>query len=310
MRDLLGYAGRPPKVRWPGNAPLAVSLVVNFEEGAERSIEQGDAISEQTSEVMSVVPTGRRDFGVEQIFAYGMRAGFWRFLDVLDAHSFRSTFFMCGRAVERVPDLARVAVERGHEPACHGWRWQSHAEYESEEAERADLVRSIETIRSATGRRPVGFFCRGSESIHTRALLQELGFDYNSNGFDDDLPYYHRFGDGRSPLLMLPYALDCNDMKFFHPNGFVTADEFVRYVKDGVDVLVREGEQDRPKLLNIGFHLRISGRPSRFAAVERILEHLSTMGDRVWVATREDIANCFRTQHPPTANGPAVNHRP
>ena len=299
MRDLLGYGKDLPRVQWPGDARLAVSVVVNFEEGAEFAVEQGDARNERFSEVMSVVPDGRRDFGQEQIFAYGMRAGLWRFLDAFDRHGVEATFFMCGRAVERVPDLAREVVERGHEPACHGWRWQTHADYESPEAERADLERCIEVITGATGRRPEGFFCRGSESPHTREILSDLGFVYANNGFDDDLPYYHRFEDGRDPLLVVPYALDCNDMKFFHPNGFVTAGEFVRYVRDGASVLLEEGRRGRPRMLNIGLHLRICGRPSRFAAVEGILEYLKGLGDEVWIATRRDIADRFRAQHPP-----------
>ena len=299
MRDLEGYGSDMPRIRWPGDARLAVSLVINFEEGAEFSVEQGDGRNEHMSEVVSVVPGTRRDYGLEQIFAYGMRAGLWRFLEALDRHALQSTFFMCGRAVERVPQLAREVVARGHEPACHGWRWQAHADYTSVDAEREDLARTVSVIEGATGRRPVGFFCRGSESEHTRGLLCELGFAYGSNGFDDDLPYYHRFEDGRDPLLILPYALDCNDMKFFHPNGFVTADDFVRYVRDGIDVLLREGERGTPKLLNVGFHLRITGRPSRFAAVERIFEQLASLGSDVWVATRQDIGRCFREQHPP-----------
>ena len=149
----------------------------------------------------------------------------------------------------------------------------------------------------------MGFFCRGSESENTRGLLRSLEFEYSSNGFDDDLPYYHHFEEGGPPLLIVPYALDCNDMKFFHPNGFVTADSFVRYVRDGIRVLLREGERGQPKLLNIGFHLRITGRPSRFAAVEGILEHLAGLGTDVWVATRQDIGRCFSLQCPPVASG-------
>ena len=302
VRDLLGYGQHPPCVEWPGGAKLAISIVVNFEEGAELAVEQGDGHNERISEVVSVVSDNKRDFGQEQIFSYGMRAGLWRFLDVFDMYDCKTTFFMCGRAVERVPDLAGEVVQRGHEPACHAWRWQAHADYVSVEEERKDLERCIDVISAATGRRPVGFFCRGSESLHTRKILSDLGFEYASNGLDDDLPYYHHFDDGREPLLVVPYALDCNDMKFFHPNGFVTADEFIRYVRNGVDVLLKEGERGFPKLLNIGLHLRISGRPSRFAAVEGILKYLTGLGDAVWIAHREDIANCFREQFPAKSN--------
>ena len=303
MRDLYGYGKDIPPIEWPGGAKLAVSLVVNFEEGAEFSVEQGDDHNERMSEVMSVVPSTRRDFGLEQIFSYGMRSGLWRFLDALDRHTCRTTFFMCGRAVERVPELARAVVERGHEPACHGWRWQAHADYDTPEAERDALQKTVDVISEATGQRPVGFFCRGSESPDTRRLLRDLGFEYSSNGFDDDLPYYHHFPDGGEPLLIVPYALDCNDMKFFHPNGFVTADAFVRYVRDGVEVLLAEAARGKPKMLNIGFHLRITGRPSRFAAVEGILDYLSGLGDDVWIASRQEIGRCFAGQVPPSGAG-------
>ncbi len=303
MRDLHGYGVEKPRIEWPNGAKLAVSLVVNFEEGAEFSIEQGDDHNERMSEVMSVVPSDRRDYGLEQIFSYGMRAGLWRFLDALDRYDCEATFFMCGRAVERVPELAREVVERGHEPVCHAWRWQAHADYDSPEVEREDLQKTIDVITDATGPRPMGFFCRGSESPHTRKILSDMGFEYDSNGFDDDLPYYHRFKDGHEPLLILPYALDCNDMKFFHPNGFVTADDFVRYVRDGVGVLLEEGERGCPKMLNIGFHLRITGRPSRFAAVQGILDYLTGLGDDVWIATRLEIGRCFRAQFPPSEIG-------
>ena len=302
VRDLLGYGQRLPCVKWPGGAKLAISIVVNFEEGAEFAVEQGDSHNEGMSEVVSVVSKDKRDFGQEQIFSYGMRAGLWRFLDAFDMYDCETTFFMCGRAVERVPDLASEVVRRGHEPACHAWRWHAHADYDSIEKERKDLEKCVDVISSATGRRPVGFFCRGSERPHTREILSDLGFEYASNGLDDDLPYYHHFDDGREPLLVVPYALDCNDMKFFHPNGFVTADEFIRYVRDGVDVLLKEGEHGFPKLLNIGLHLRITGRPSRFAAVEGILKYLTGLGDAVWIARRQDIANCFREQFPATSN--------
>ena len=298
-RDLIGYGENRPVVSWPNGATVAVSIVVNFEEGAEFSIEQGDPATERVGEVLSVVPAGVRDIGMEQIFSYGMRAGLWRFLDAFDQHDRKVTFFMCGRAVERAPELAAAVVARGHEPACHSWRWTTHAEFTDPAEERHVLERCIAVTEQATGERPLGFFCRGSESAFTRALLRELGFEYDSNGFDDDLPYYDRTVDG-GPILVLPYALDSNDMKFFHPNGFATPGEFVDYLKAGLDVLLEEGERGLPKLFNIGLHLRITGRPARFAAVKELLSHLDDLGDAVWVARRLDIARHFRAQHPPT----------
>ena len=203
MRDLIGYGGRTPDFVWPNGQRLAVSLVVNFEEGAEQQVGDGDALSERMGEVISVVEPGVRDMGQEQIFAYGMRAGIWRFLDLLDETHIPATFFCCGRAVERVPEIAREITRRGHEPACHGWRWRPHADYATREAEAADLDRCIAAIDAATEERPLGFFCRGSESIWTRELLVERGFLYTSNAFDDDLPYVER-ASSTPTLLVVP----------------------------------------------------------------------------------------------------------
>ncbi len=289
-RDLLGRGGRDPDVTWPNGARLAVSVVVNFEEGAEEQVGDGDARSERLGEVISVVEPGVRDIGQEQVFAYGMRAGLWRMLDALDRHAIRATFLMCGRAVERAPDQAREAVARGHEAAVHGWRWRPHADYRDRAEEARDLDRCIAVTEAACGARPLGFFCRGSESAWTRALLAERGFLYTSNAFDDDLPYADPAHPG---LLVLPYALDSNDMKFFHPNGFVRAGEMVDYVADALAVLLAEAERGKPRLLNIGYHLRIAGRPGRFPAFEGVLARLAGLGDRVWVARRDEIARAW-----------------
>jgi peptidoglycan/xylan/chitin deacetylase (PgdA/CDA1 family) len=293
-RDLIGYGGRWPDITWPGGKRLAVSVVVNFEEGAEQQVGDGDPVSERMGEVISVVEPGKRDFGQEQIFAYGMRAGLWRMLDALDGAGLPATFFMCGRAVERAPQLAAEAVRRGHEAAVHGWRWRPHADYGSEADEAADLDRCIAVTQAATGARPVGFFCRGGESAWTRKLLAERGFLYASNGFDDDLPYID--ASVSPPLLVVPYALDSNDMKFFHPNGFVRASEMVDYVADALDVLLAEAERGLPRLLNLGFHLRIVGRPGRFPAFTGVLDLLAARRERLFIATRAEIARAFLAQ--------------
>ncbi|KAF0137077.1 MAG: hypothetical protein FD152_699 [Xanthobacteraceae bacterium] len=295
-RDLVGYGGHWPDIRWPNGARLAVSLNVNFEEGAELQVGDGDAVSERLGEVISVVEPGTRDRGQEQIFAYGTRAGFWRMLDALERTRLASTFLFCGRAVERAPGLARAAADRGHEAAVHGWRWRPHADYPTRQAEAVDLDRCIAVIERVCGLRPTGFFCRGAESDWTRELLVEKGFSYTSNAFDDDLPYWDR--SGARPLLVVPYALDSNDMKFFHPNGFVRAGDMVDYVDDALEVLLAEAARGHARLLNIGFHLRICGRPGRFAAFARITERLAALGDRVWVARRDEIAQAFAAQAP------------
>lgn len=287
MRNLIGYGGKPPVIVWPNGARLAVSVVVNFEEGAELQVGDGDPASEQIGEVISVVNRGTRDIGQEQIFAYGTRAGFWRILDGLERYAVPATFYFCGRAVERSPLLARAAVEQGHEAACHGWRWRPHSDYGSEAEEAEDLDRAIGAIAAATGQHPRGFFCRGSESIWTRGLLEARGFTYTSNAFDDDLPYR----DAAYPsLLVLPYALDTNDMKFFHPNGFARASEFSDYIADALAIMLAEAARGRSGLLNIGLHLRISGRPARFRAVEQIFELLVRHREDIWLARRIDIA--------------------
>jgi peptidoglycan/xylan/chitin deacetylase (PgdA/CDA1 family) len=304
-RDLHGYAGNPPRARFPNGAALAVSLAVNFEEGADWTIADGDATAERVAEIHSVVPAGRWDQGTEQQFAYGMRAGVWRILEALEQHKRHATFYMCGRAVERSPEIARRIVQAGHEAACHGWRWRPHADYDSREAEHADLRRCVAVLREVTGAAPAGFFCRGSESPWTRALLREEGFIYTSNGLDDDLPYWadadadaNANTAGTRPLLVIPYAFDSNDMKFFHPNGFVRADDMVGYVKDAIEVLLDEGRRGVPKLLNIGLHLRIVGRPGRFAAVKRILDLLDSYGDEVWTPRRIDLARYWQEHFP------------
>ena len=292
-RDLMGYGRAPPDIVWPNGARVAISVVMNFEEGAELQIGDGDAVSERVGEVVSVVPEGARDQGQEQLFAYGMRVGLWRFLEALDRFETPATFFCCGRAVERAPENARAVVAAGHEAACHGWRWRPHADYAEPETERTDLLRAVSMIEAATGQRPVGFFCRGSESNWTRSLLAEQSFEYTSNAFDDDLPYRDPTG-----LTVVPYNLDSNDMKFFHPNGFVRAQDMVDYVKDALAQLLAEAERGRSSTLSIGYHLRIAGRPARFRAFEEVLAHLAELGDRVWLAQRAEIARCFRSLAP------------
>ncbi|CCE01513.1 polysaccharide deacetylase family protein [Bradyrhizobium sp. STM 3809] len=296
IRDLRGYGRQRPAITWPNGARIAVSLVINFEEGAELAVEQGDAETERYGEVQPSLPPGVRDLVQEQVFDYGMRAGLWRFLDAFAARDMPATLMMCGRAVERVPDLARSAVEAGHEPAVHGWRWLPHALYADAATERRDIVRTRALIAGATGVTPVGFMTRGSQSPWTRELLAELGFAYDSNALDDDLPYWTKAA-GR-PLLVLPYGFDTNDMKFFHPNGFVQPEDFSNYVSAALRTLLAEAARGASSMLTIGFHLRISGRPARFAAVDAILGALAELGDRVWIARRADIAAHFAAAMP------------
>jgi len=299
LRDLVGYGAFPPRVTWPNGARLAVSVVVNFEEGAELSVGDGDAVNDVFGEVQSIVPPGRRDLPLEETFAYGLRAGLPRMIHALDANAIPATFMMCGRAVERSPDAARAAVAAGHEAAVHGWRWIGHFAYASPAAERADIRRSREVIRQVTGVDPVGFMCRSSQSAWTRRLLSEEGFLYDSNAFDDDIPYWDR-SSGPRPILVLPYAFDSNDMKFFHPTGFRSADEFLGYIRRALEVLMAEADRGETRLFNIGLHLRIIGRPARFWAAKTLFEDLSALKGRIWLATRRQIAEYWAAVQPPT----------
>lgn len=289
MRDLIGYGGRTPDVTWPNGARLAVSVVINFEEGAEQQVGDGDPACERIGEVISVVEPGVRDIAQEQFFAYGLRAGFWRYMEALAEYRTPATFFCNGRAIERAPALAAEITRQGHEVAAHGWVWRPHADFKSREAEAAALDREIAAIEKACGVRPRGFFCRGSESQWTRGLLVERGFLYTSNALDDDVPYFDDTVGGAG-LVVVPYAIDANDMKFTHPNGFVRSAELVEYVGDALTVLGAEAARGKCRLLNIGFHLRIGGRPARFAAVQQILAHLRGLNDSIWLARRIDIA--------------------
>ncbi|MDJ0685747.1 MAG: polysaccharide deacetylase family protein [Alphaproteobacteria bacterium] len=287
-RDLVGYQGRWPDFTWPNGKRLAVSIVVNFEEGAEQQVLDGDSTNERIGEVISVVPEGRPDPGQAQIFAYGTRAGAWRMADALRRFDMPITVFACGRAAHRAGPVLSMLSAGGQEVACHGWRWRPHADYENRDAEAADLDQAGAAILAATGQKPLGFFCRGAESPWTRSLLIDRGYRYTSNGFDDDLPYRDPNG-----LIVVPYALDSNDMKFFHPNGFVRSSDMVEYVADALDVLETEAASGHSRIMNIGFHLRIVGRPGRFKAFQCILEEIDRRRDRIWLAQRLQIANAF-----------------
>jgi peptidoglycan/xylan/chitin deacetylase (PgdA/CDA1 family) len=297
-RDLKGYGRARPDIVWPNGARVAVALSLNFEEGAELAIESGDTETEQFGEAPSVQRPGVRDLVQEQTFDYGMRVALWRFLDALERRRMSVSLQMCGRAVERVPELARAAVQAGHEPIAHGWRWLPHSRYTDRAVERQDIIRTREVIKRVTGVEPIGFFTRGSQSPWTRDLLSELGFVYDSNALDDDLPYWDSASRQRA-LLIVPYCFDTNDMRYWYPNGFIRPDDFSAYCLAAVDTLLREAARGQSSMLTIGFHLRISGRPARFGAVETILDRLAQLDGTLWIATRRDIARHFARQIPP-----------
>ncbi len=283
MRDFRGYGGKLPAVRWPGQARVAVSFVVNFEEGGEFSISDGDARNEAVYEVIDRQETA--DPCIDSHFEYGTRTAWWRIADLFDRFGVPFTLNSCGRAVERNPWLARDAVARGHEVSAHGYRWETHAGM-IEATERANIAATVKAIKGATGTAPRGWHTRSVRTPNTRRLLVEQGFLYDSDAYNDDTPYYVDVAGKRH--LVLPYAFDTNDMQFQHTHRFVTSANFSEYVCDAYDWLAREGET-MPRMLSIGLHLRMIGRPGRMKALETILQHV--VDSKIeWVATREQIA--------------------
>ena len=290
-RDLIGYGRTPPDPRWPGGARTAVNFVLNYEEGGERTPLEGDATSEAfLHEVVGAPPAvGRRDFNTESMFEYGSRAGFWRVHRIFTAHGLPLTVFAVGQALERNPDAAAAMVEAGWEMASHGWRWIDYAEV-SEDEEREHIRLAIAAIENACGVRPVGWYT-GRVSPNTRRLVVEEGdFLYDSDSYADELPYWVEVA-GRDHLIV-PYTLDANDFKFLLANGFVTSDDFFRYLVDSFEQLHAEGG----RMMSVGLHCRIVGRPGRARALDRFLEYLRGHDD-VWVTTRAEIARHWQTQH-------------
>lgn len=290
-RDLLGYGRTPPNPNWPNNARVAVSFVVNFEEGAEFSLGEGDHTNEAVYEVIDRLER-TPDPCLQAHFDYGTKAGWWRIADTFERFGATCTVSACGRAVERTPSIARDAISRGFEVAAHGWRWESHANMDLD-TERKSIARTIEAIEAATGQRPRGWHTRSASSPNTRRLLlEDGGFLYDSDDYSDDLPRLIRTS-GR-PHVVLPYAFDTNDMHFHHTHRFVSADDFSAYVIDAFDWLWREGKT-QPKMLSVGLHLRILGRPARMWALERILAHI-TSHEHAWIARRDEIAQHWLDQ--------------
>lgn len=291
-RDLCGTWGAPePTAPWPDGARLAVSFVVNVEEGAELSIADGDERNESVYEIREEVEGGP-DLCMEGHFAYGPRRGYQRIVGAFAAHDVRATFSTCGRAARRLPWLIRDAAARGHEISCHGWRWERHAGMD-EQAEAGIIAKTHATIAEIAGQAPVGWHTRSAPSDRTRALLLDHGgFLYDSDCYDDDQPRLLRHAGGDH--VILPYAFDTNDMRFSPGGGFVQARDFTRYVAGAFDRLYAEGGQGA-RMLSVGLHLRLIGRPGRIAGLEALLDHMSGH-EGVWFATRSEIARVWRQQ--------------
>jgi len=301
-RDLIGYGAYPPHAQWPGNARIAVQFVLNYEEGGENCVLHGDVGSEQFLSGMAAPPAfADRHLSMESIYEYGSRVGVWRILREFEQRGLPLTVFGVGMALERHPELTRAFVELGHEIACHGWRW-IHYQDVDEATEREHMTLAMNAIEKLTGTPPLGWYT-GRDSPNTRRLVADHGgFLYDSDYYGDDLPFWTEVTktDGSTvPHLIVPYTLDTNDMRFALPQGFSHGDPFFQYLRDAFDVLYAEGE-DAPKMLSIGMHCRLLGRPGRMRALQRFLDHIEAH-DRVWVCRRVDIARHWIDTHPHTS---------
>ena len=294
-RDMAGYGPNPPKANWPGKARVAVQFVLNYEEGGEMNVLHGDKQSEIfLSEIVGALPfVGARHMSMESIYEYGSRVGVWRLLDLFRAKSVPLTLFAVAIALERSPKVAEVALKDGHEICSHGLRWINYHGMPIAE-EREHIQRAIEIQKRITGERPLGWYT-GRTSENTRALVaEEGGFLYDADDYSDDLPFWSKMVD--SPHLIVPYTLDTNDMRFATPQGFNSGDQFFTYLKDAFDALYAEGETT-PRMLSIGLHCRLIGRPARIQALARFIDYVQGH-EKVWLARRVDIARHWRKEHP------------
>jgi putative urate catabolism protein len=286
-RDLHGYGRNPPHPHWPGEARIAVQFVVNFEEGGENNILHGDRASEAfLSDVLGAKPwPGQRHPNIESMFEYGSRAGFWRLWRIFTERKMPATVFGVTTALKRNPQVVAAMKEAGWEIACHGLKWVEHKDM-SEADEQAEIADAIRIHTEVTGQRPLGWYT-GRTSINTVKLVMEAGgFLYSSDSYADDLPYWIKGPTG--PHLIIPYSLDVNDMRFVNAQGFGNGEQFFAYLKDSFDVLYAEGETS-PRMMSVGLHCRLVGRPGRAASLMRFLDYIAGH-ERVWVATRLQIA--------------------
>ena len=301
-RDLIGYAGDPPYADWPGDARIALQFVLNYEEGGESNVLHGDPGSEQfLSEIIGAPSFPDRHMSMESVYEYGARAGVWRLLNEFASRGLPLTVFGVAMALERHPELAREFILQGHEIACHGLRW-IHYQQVREAVERAHMKLALDSIKALTGVVPRGWYT-GRDSPNTRRLVVEQGvLLYDSDYYGDDLPLWMQVetssGETR-PHLVVPYTLDNNDMRFATAQGFNSGDQFYQYLKDSFDVLYAEGDIS-PKMMSVGLHCRLAGRPGRFRALQRFLDYVQSH-DRVWICRRIDIARHWMDRHPPQA---------
>lgn len=300
IRDFVGYGRERPDPRWPGRARVAVNVVVNYEEGSEYNILDGDARTELglAESPGGRVPRGQRDLAFETMYEYGSRVGVWRLFRLFRDRGLPLTVFGCALALERNPEVAEEIVASGYDVCSHGYRWEEHFLL-SEDEERERIRRAVDSIEKSTGERPLGWYCRFGPGENTRRLLvEEGGFLYDSDAYNDELPYWVETG-GRSHLVV-PYSMDANDGKFASAGGFSAPSDFEGYLKATFDQLYDEGS-DRPGMMSVGLHCRLAGRPGRARAVANFLDHV-LKHDRVWVCRRIDLARHWIAEHPAPAD--------
>lgn len=294
-RNLVGYGPDAPHVHWPNHASVALNIVVNYEEGSETSYPAGDGRNEGLGELPgSPMGLGYRDLAVESVYEYGSRSGIWRLLRLFDEFAVKVTFFASAVALERNPTVGHRIREAGHEACAHGWRWNESWTL-TRDQERRQIAWAIESIRQACGERPLGWYCRYGPSVHTRELLvEEGGFVYDSDAYNDDLPYFVTVAGKRH--LVVPYSLATNDGGFVRPVGFARPSDYFDRQRRALDVLRREGAAGRPKMMSVGLHPRWVGQAARASALRDFVEYALGTGD-VWVARRIDVAQWWLTHH-------------
>lgn len=292
---MVGYGASPPHPRWPHDARIALQFVLNYEEGAERCVLDGDPASETfLSEMASPAAFPARHMSMESLYEYGSRVGVWRVLRIFERRKLPLTVFGVALALERNPEATAAFVAAGHEIASHGWRWISYQDVD-EHTERDHMARAVATIERLTGSKPLGWYT-GRDSPNTRRLVVEHGgFLYDSDSYADELPYWQVVA-GKAHLVV-PYTLDCNDMRFASSQGFAHGEDFFIYLRDTFDTLYRDGEHS-PRMMSVGLHCRLAGKPGRSSALERFLDH-AQRHDRVWICRRVEIARHWAAAHPP-----------
>ncbi|MBR1218269.1 allantoinase PuuE [Bradyrhizobium sp. U87765 SZCCT0131] len=294
-RDMIGYGDTPPDPQWPGDAYLALQIVLNYEEGGENSPLYGDATSESyLSELVGIAPyVGKRNLNIESLYEYGSRAGFWRLRRLMVERGMPLTVFGVATALAANPTAVKAMVDAGWDIASHGLRWIDYKDFDPAEEE-AHVRAALDLHEQTTGSRPLGWYT-GRLSEQTLDIVMDHGdLLYSSDSYCDDLPYWVHRRDRRH--LIVPYSLDTNDMRFVSPQGFNAGDQFLSYLRDTFDVLYDEGRKGQPKMMSVGLHCRIAGRPGRTAALARFLDHVAER-PRVWITTRADIARHWHAHH-------------